>query len=248
MSTLHSGVAVLRFRGAKLVGVLNRPAGTERKRCPAVLFLHGFPGAEKNVDIQRRLLELGVGSLSLHFSGAWGSEGQYRFSTLVPQARAGLAYLARQEFVDRRRLAAFGFSMGGWTALNLAASAASLRAVAAVSPVGGPEMITDRTHDFIKHLSRSLHVKSTPALTEDFKRAVSAHDPAKAAAKRRCPLLMIHGDADDVVPAAVSHRIFSRAARPKKLVLAGGAGHDFLDRRPWLTEEVAQWLSRKLRS
>src|SRR5256885_510552 len=85
----------------------SRPAGREDQRFPAVLFLHGFPGAEKNVDVQRRLQAAGVASYSLHFSGAWGSEGYYRFSDLVPQAAAGLAFLASRPFVDARRLGVF---------------------------------------------------------------------------------------------------------------------------------------------
>src|SRR4051794_4059116 len=120
-TTLHSGATVLRYKGKKLLGVLNRPAGADGgRRFPGVLFLHGFPGAEKNVDIQRRLLKLGIASFALYFSGAWGSEGEYRFTTLVPQARAALKFLATREFVDPRRLAVFGFSMGGWAALNAA--------------------------------------------------------------------------------------------------------------------------------
>ena len=35
--------------------------------------------------------------------------------------------------------------MGGWAAVNLAAVEPGLRAVAAVAPVGGPEMMTPKT-------------------------------------------------------------------------------------------------------
>lgn len=247
-TTLHSGATVLRYKGKKLLGVLNRPAGTESRRVPGVLFLHGFPGAEKNVDIQRRLLKLGIASFALYFSGAWGSEGEYRFTTLVPQARAALKFLAAREFVDPRRLAVFGFSMGGWTALNVAAREPSLRAAAAVAPVGGPEMIGPRNQDFVAHLSRPLRAPRPAVLTADFRKAVAAFDPHKAVARLSCPLLLAHGDSDDTVPCSISRALYGHAKAPKKLVIAKGARHDFLDRRDWLARLCAGWLAHNLRT
>ncbi len=245
---MHSGAVVLRHRGLKLVGVLNRPAGPEGRRFPAVLFLHGFPGAEKNVDVQRRLQAAGVASLALHFSGAWGSEGFYRFTALVPQAAAALSFLARRPFVDPRRLGVFGFSMGGWTALNVAAErAASVRAVCAVAPVGGPEMIGSKTPQFVRRACASLRVEDVRALSDDFAAAVTRRDPARAVARLSCPLLLVHGEADDVVPCGISRRLSALARKPARLVTAPGATHDFLDRRDWLARLTARWLVSRLR-
>lgn len=244
---MHSGAALFRYRGLKLLGILNRPAGRDGARHPGVLFLHGFPGAEKNVDIQRRLMKMGIASFALHFAGAWGSEGEYTVSDLVSQARAGLRFLAGREFVDPARLAVFGFSMGGWAALNLAAREPRLRAAVAVSAVGGPEMITPRTADFIRRLSRPLRVRSARSLAADFKRAVAAQDPSRAVARLACPLLLVHGDADDVVPFEISRRLYAAAHPPKKLVTARGARHDYLDRREWLSRLASEWLAGRLR-
>jgi dipeptidyl aminopeptidase/acylaminoacyl peptidase len=248
VTALHSGAVVLRYKGKKLLGVLNRPALTGRRRCPAVLVLHGFPGAEKNVDVQRRLLSLGVASFSLYFAGAWGSEGEYTFSGLVPQAQAGLRYLAGLEFVDAGRLGVFGFSMGGWTALNLAALRPDLRGAVAVAPVGGAELISSRTPVFIRRHALPLRVSSAAALTRDFRNALTERDPYEAAARLKCPLLLVHGGADDVVPASVSKKLYALARAPKKLVIAKGAVHDFLDRRDWLARLSAGWLARRLRA
>jgi dipeptidyl aminopeptidase/acylaminoacyl peptidase len=244
---MHSGAAAFRHQGRKLIGVLNRPAGREGARFPAVLFLHGFPGAEKNVDVQRLLQKAGVASFALYFSGAWGSEGDYRFSGLVPQAAAALSFLARRPFVDRRRLGVFGFSMGGWTAVNLAAERPGLvRALCAVAPVGGPEMIGRKTPQFVRRACKCLRVESPESLTEDFGAAVTKRDPARAAARLKCPVLLVHGEADEVVPCAVSRRLHGLVKGEKQLVAAPGARHDFLDRREWLSELCARWLVSKL--
>lgn len=242
----RSGAAVFRYRGFKMVGVLNRPAGPEGRRFPAVLLLHGFPGAEKNADIQRRLLGMGVASFAPHFCGAWGSEGVYSFSGLLDQALAALRFLKGRAFVDQCGLAVFGFSMGGWAAIHLAARSRGLKAAAAVAPVGGAEMVGPDTREHVARLCRSLRVESVDSLTRDFIASVRRHDPAGSAARLSCPLLLVHGEADEVVPAAVSLRIFAAARGPKKLVMAPGAGHDFLDRRDWLTRLVCGWLKRSL--
>ena len=96
--------------------------------------------------------------------------------------------------------------------------------------------------------SISLRVKSAASLTRDFKKSVAEQDPADAVTRLKCPLLLVHGAADDVVPAAISRRLYSLAPFPKKLLIAEGAGHDFLDRREWLTRVTADWLAARLRA
>ncbi|MBI5631376.1 MAG: alpha/beta hydrolase [Elusimicrobia bacterium] len=243
----HSASQVFRYKGVKMVGVLNWLESSKNQKLPAVLFLHGFPGAEKNTDIQRELLKHGIASFSLHFRGAWGSEGLFSFGDLAFQAKAGLKFLRGQDFVDARRLAVFGFSMGGWTAISLGSLEPGLRGVAAVAPVGGPEMVTSDTRRKIAHLCQPLRVKSADFLHRDFIAAVHRWDPARSAAKLRCPLLLIHGEADEMVALAVSRRIFAAAHEPKKLVKVPGARHDFLDRRDWLARTVVDWLSALLK-
>lgn len=242
----HSGADFFRFKGKKLLGVFSRPAGPEDARFPAVLFLHGFPGSEKSVDIQRELLKRGVASYALNFAGAWGSEGFYSISGLIEQGRAGLRHLQGKSCIDAGRTAVFGFSMGGWTAIHVGEREPGLKAVAAVAPAGGADMLGRGLRDAVFHLSACLRIRSKESLYRDFVAAVSAHDPAASAGRLRCPLLLVHGTADTVVPPAISDRIYAAAGRSAKLVRAPGARHDFLDRREWLTGLVADWLGGAL--
>jgi len=243
----HAGTRVLRVHGRRMLAGYHRPAGPAGRRFPAALFLHGFPGSEKNVDVQRELLARGIASFAPSFLGAWGSGGEYRFTTLVAQSRAALAAMKRLDFVDPRRVAVFGFSMGGWTALNLAARAPELKAVVAVAPVGGPEILGPHTRGFIARLSRPLNAPPTSALTADFRRALAAQDPARAVARFTTPLLLVHGDVDDTIPVGVSRRLARLAAGPSRLVVERNCGHDFLDRRVRLARLASGFLQEKLR-
>lgn len=242
----RAGVEVFRVLGRKMIVPYHRPEGRTGKRFPAVLFLHGLPGAEKSVDVQRELMARGVASVAPHFLGAWGSEGTYRPTTLVAQARAILRAMKRLDFVDPERVAVYGFSMGGWAALNLAALEPGLKAVVAVAPAGGPEMLGPGARGVLAHLSAALNAPKPDALLADFRRAVTKEDPGLAMARIRAPLLLVHGDEDETVPLAVSRRLRALAAGPVRLVVERGAAHDLLDRRKRLARRVALWLSGRV--
>ena len=72
----RAGTEVFRVKGQKMLVHYHRPEGPEAKRFPTVLFLHGFPGSEKSVDIQRALMARGVASVAPSFLGSWGSGGK----------------------------------------------------------------------------------------------------------------------------------------------------------------------------
>lgn len=230
-----------------MLGVTHRPVLRRGRRAPGVLFLHGFPGSEKNVDVQRWLMARGVASFAPHFAGAWGSAGRYGFASLVDQARAALRVLAAQDYVDARRLAVFGFSMGGWTALNLRPRVPGLRGVAAVAPVGGPEMLGPDARATITRLANPLAAPAPGPLFADFAASVRRLDPAAAVAQPGCPILLVHGTEDAVVPYGVGRRLAAAAGPRARFVTARGADHAYLDRRPWLARLTGSWLLGRLR-
>lgn len=245
-----------RHQGLKFVGTLGRPFdsaqgkpdGAPRRRAPGVLLLHGFPGAEKNADVARALLQRGLAVFTLHFRGAWGSEGEYAFHNLIEDARAALDYLAGRDGVEPRRLGVLGYSMGGWTALQLASRERRLKAVAAVAPVGSDGgRALEESRDFIKRSCAALRVSDPEALADDFFASVRPRDPVEAArALGRRPLLLVHGDRDPLIPLHISKDILAAAQGPKRLVVFKGAEHHFLPQRERLARLLAGWFKERL--
>lgn len=69
----------------------------------------------------------------------------------------------------------------------------------------------------------------------------------KDASAVQVPWLLVHGDADDVVPIEDSREIFAAANEPKQLIEIPGANHVFSgEGEEPMVEAVISWLGEKL--
>lgn len=94
-------------------------------------------------------------------------------------------------------------------------------------------------------------VITAAALSPDVSAVVtlSTQTAGTAAAPRVAPrpLLLVHGELDRRLPPECSEYVFSRAGRPKELVILPGAKHSLRQRRRELRELLRTWLREKLR-
>ena len=107
------------------------------ERVPAVLMLHGYPGIERNPDIPPALRRAGIATAEFSYRGVWGSHGEYCFSHLIEDAETMLAHLrqnAEEYRIDPERIYLVGHSMGGFTAVNVAAREAGIRGAVVIAP------------------------------------------------------------------------------------------------------------------
>ncbi|PGH54130.1 dienelactone hydrolase [Azospirillum palustre] len=61
-----------------------------------------------------------------------------------------------------------------------------------------------------------------------------------------CPILLIHGEADEILPASCSIHVHRKAGEPKKLVLVPGTGHALEEASEAVCREVRDWLKTYL--
>jgi pimeloyl-ACP methyl ester carboxylesterase len=104
------------------------------------VFLLGFPGDEKNLDLAQAVRRAGINALVFYYRGAWGSPGTYSYSHVLEDVGAVLAWLhepttADSMHVDAGHLILVGHSLGGFAALYTAATNDQVVQVAAVAPV-----------------------------------------------------------------------------------------------------------------
>ncbi len=91
---------------------------------PTVIFLNGFPGFERNLDIAQVLRRKGWNSVSFNYSGSWGSEGHFSYKNCIQNIDAILKDLKRDKAydlegrIDSNNFVLIGNSFGGGVAMN----------------------------------------------------------------------------------------------------------------------------------
>jgi fermentation-respiration switch protein FrsA (DUF1100 family) len=186
-----------------------------------LLYSHGNGGnIGDRVQIARLLVdELGVGVFMYDYRGYGRSEGVPTEAGLVADAVGARAALLR-EGVPPERLVYFGRSLGSAITVDLAL-AHPPRGVVLESPFASV---------------RAMANTVVPGAGVLFR---TRWDSLAKIPRLRAPLLVIHGDADEVVPYAQGRALFAAAPEPKTMFTIRGGRHYDMEAR-W-SEYWAAW-------
>jgi fermentation-respiration switch protein FrsA (DUF1100 family) len=177
---------------------------------PAVLVCNGNGGNRAlRAPLAAALSRAGLSVLLFDYRGYGGNLGRPSEDGLAADARAAQAWLAARPEVDPGRIALFGESLGAAVALRLAVERPPT-ALILRSP------FTSLTDVGRQHYPW-LPVKWL--LTDRY-------GSAARVAQLTVPLLVIAGERDQIVPAALSRRLYDAASVPKRFVLVPGADHN----------------------
>ena len=136
-------------------------------------------------------------------SGTPSEEGCYA------TADAGYEYLLSREDVDGRKIVAAGWSLGAAVAIDLA----SRRQVAGLITVSAFTSMPDMGRRYLPFVPTSLLLHYR-------------FNNLQKIAGLRCPMLIMHGTDDHLVPAAMSRRLAGAAGGPVTRLELPGAGHN----------------------
>jgi len=232
---------IITSAGNRLLGALYRAAGEGPH--PTALVLHGIPGLEKNADIAYALRDVGWNALVFHYRGCWGSEGDYTLAGIPDDVRAAVdAILAHGPAVDSNRLAAIGHGLGGWAAIVAASRDPRIRAVVTIGGIANLRTMSLRDQDAADY-ARFLRNITDKGIRSQWRALEWTYNPVDVVdLMHSCPLLIVHGTADTVVPVSQAMELKSRAGDAAELVLVEGAGHLFSGHRRQLVDTVVSWL------
>ncbi len=253
--------------GARLNGLVYLAAGAGAH--PVVVFLHGFPGNEKNLDLAQAVRREGYQAVYFDFRGLWGSGGTFSFANSLEDVQAIVDWVRAPEQVarfhfDPRRIALVGHSFGGWLALMHGAGEAQSVCVAGIAAwnVGwaGQRFAT--------------HDEERKASLDDFRNTTNpSSGPVRADATALLDEMAAHPEWDYVTKAAglAGHAVLLVAAtrdtadedvpmheRMAKAIRAAGGkrvklvtyddDHPFSSHRLALGDELIHWLSTDCRA
>ncbi len=230
-------------RGNGLVGDLHRAGG------PALVLCHGMEstrGGTKQAAIVRRFVPKGYSVLRFDFSYVGESEGRFEDLTIsgeVADALGAIDFLA--EFAPPACVLV-GSSLGGAVALLAAAqSGGAVSAVATIAAVAESSVFLEGlSRDEIEAWRRDGWRRwGQGRLRATFLEDLERVDVLAAAAALDRPLLIVHGEADPVVPVAHARAIAAAHGRARVRVLAG-VGHRFEEPNALetLLDELEGWL------
>src|SRR5262245_29163405 len=157
---------------------VNRPANDVDHKRPAVLFLHGgFAVGRSNWEMARPYRDAGFVVLLTTFRGENGQPDSFSLCyDEVGDVLASAEYLAKQPFVDPKRLHVAGHSSGGTLSLLAAMSTGRFRAASSFSRSPDQALFIHHTPGpvarnipFDKSDPRELQVRSPLAYAASFK-------------------------------------------------------------------------------
>ena len=127
------GILIPGVRG-KLLTTLYTAGGAELH--PTVLLLHGIPGNEQNEDIAQALRRSGFHVLTFHYSGCFGSDGDYSLAHNLEDANTVLDYILKDNSFgfDKERIFAVGHSMGGFVCGQITAKREEIKGAVLLMP------------------------------------------------------------------------------------------------------------------
>jgi len=219
---------------------------------PGLVLCHGFPtrgresprSGQSFPELAQRIAnELGWVVLTMNFRGCGAAEGNFSLDGWLDDVHAAVEHL-QQLGTDGVWLA--GFGTGGSLVVAEGARNPSVRGVAALATPGDFDDWARNPRRLLVH-ARHVQVIKDPDFPPDFDKwaaalkAVRPVDAAKALAPR--PLLVVHGDSDDLTPPA-DGRALVEAHGSAEFRLISGAGHE-LRHDPRAVAVFLGWLVRQ---
>lgn len=203
------------------------------ERAPALVVMHGWGGnAEMMLPLAAPLHAAGFALLLLD-ARCHGRSAEDSFSSLprfAEDIEAGLDWLAAQVEVDSRRLGIIGHSVGAGAALLVASRRPAVGAVVCLAAFAHPALMMRRwlTSKNIPHWPVGAYILGYVQRVIGYRFDDIA--PCRTIARVTCPVLLVHGQDDAMVPVEEARQIQAAAVGDRvELFIVPGSHDDYGD-------------------
>jgi len=213
-------------------------------RPPIVIMIPGLDSVKEELQATAGyLLARGLAVIAIDGPGQGETEYELPIEPAYERVTTAVAdYLKGRDDVDADRLGVFGVSLGGYYAARSAAYEPRVRAAVALA---GPyrfdldwDMLPAQTRTTFQHRSGA----ASPAEARERAAALTLED---AAARITCPLLVVHGGRDRLVPPYHAERL-AREAPGAELLLDPRGSHGLTNHAFASRSAMADWLAARL--
>jgi len=231
------------FANTRLNGYFRRLRGI--KKAPCVILVRGVDACKECElhILSNSLLEQGIFTLAVDLPGQ--GDTRFRGMKMTPDFEkpvgAAVDYLLGRADVDADRIGIWGMSFGGFIAPRAAALEKRIKACVSLSGFFGLD-------EFEFPLSAKLHCLKNMKVADEagWAQTRKEYTLKNVIGSLSCPLLVVSGSEEKVVPVAQSAKIFEQAARPKDMKIYEGFGHCVYYEEPAVLSYIADWMRERL--
>ena len=232
------------YEGKMLAGILRKPAGYDK---PAVVVMAvGLDSTKEEGDAYEASF-LARGMATLIFDGPGQGEAQYDFAIrgdYEAPAGAVLDYVGTRRDLDANRIGMWGVSLGGYYAPRAATFDKRIKACIAL---GGP-FNWGAAWDQLPELTReAFRVRSHCATQDEAKKNAATLSLEGIAQNITCPIFIVNGRLDRIVPAADAERLAKEVKGPVTLMMIEDGNHIATNRAYRWRPQSADWMAEQLR-
>jgi 2,6-dihydroxypseudooxynicotine hydrolase len=231
------------YEGKHLAGNLRKPAGAVKP--PVVVMCMGLDSTKEEMDINESVF-LARGMATLTFDGPGQGEGEYDFAIrgdYEVAVKAVLDYVGNRGDIDAARVGLWGVSLGGYYAPRAAAFDKRVKACIALS---GPFEWVE-FYDRLPELTRNTFRVRSRSRTDAEARERAATLTLKNVAKNiTCPLFVVAGKQDGIVPWQEGERLAAAASGPVVRCFLEDGNHVANNRAYRYRSQSADWMGQCL--
>jgi uncharacterized protein len=199
-----------------------------------IILCHGFHGGAVDTHKAATIGQAyGYNTFTLDFRGCGESEGKTTSVGYweVEDLLGALDYLRTRPELDPAKVCVYGYSMGGAVAILAAERDPAIRAVITDAAFASLDGLLSVKFKLFYRLPRFPFRYTAVWWSRWFSRTNGKQVDPVAALKRMAaegralPHLIIHGEADDIIPVDNAHLIYENSPGPKSLWIVPEAGH-----------------------
>ena len=232
------------FEGKTMAGVLRKPDKSSG-RVPILIMAPGLDSTKEELHAyEEPFLARGIAILAI--DGPGQGEAEYDIPICGDYERAARAtcdWIGKRADLDASKIAMWGVSLGGYYAPRATAYEKRIKACIALS---GP-FEWKEIWDALPGLTReAFRVRSHCATEAEALKHAATLSMKDAAAKIACPIFIVTGRQDRLVPASHAERLARAVSGPVELMIVEDGGHNANNRPYRYRSRTADWLAGQL--